>query len=119
VKAISGATAASWNASFWRAGTGVFLNPQGVLSAASFAPAGNPIAPGEFIALVRNGPRAEHADRATALSHFPQRRDRDDQRTAHAALLRERAADQLPGAVCDDRIHSIDRYAERRQLEQR
>ncbi len=36
-------------------GTGVFLNPQGVLSAASFAPAGNPISPGEFIALFGSG----------------------------------------------------------------
>ena len=36
-------------------GSGVFLNPQGVLSAASFAPAGNPIAPGEFIALFGTG----------------------------------------------------------------
>ena len=36
-------------------GTGVFLNPQGVVNAASFAPAGNPIAPGEFIALFGAG----------------------------------------------------------------
>ncbi len=36
-------------------GSGVFLNPQGVLSAASFAPAGNPISPGEFIALFGTG----------------------------------------------------------------
>jgi uncharacterized protein (TIGR03437 family) len=36
-------------------GTGVFLNPQGVVSAASFAPAGNPIGPGEFIALYGSG----------------------------------------------------------------
>jgi uncharacterized protein (TIGR03437 family) len=36
-------------------GTGVFLNPQGVVNAASFAPAGNPIAPGEFIALFGSG----------------------------------------------------------------
>ena len=33
----------------------VFLNPQGVVNAASFAPAGNPIAPGEFIALFGTG----------------------------------------------------------------
>lgn len=32
-------------------GSGVFLNPQGVTSAASFAPSGSPIAPGEFVAL--------------------------------------------------------------------
>jgi uncharacterized protein (TIGR03437 family) len=36
-------------------GGGVFLNPLGVTSAASFAPAGNPIAPGEFIALYGTG----------------------------------------------------------------
>ncbi len=36
-------------------GTGVFLNPQGVVNAASFAPSGNPIAPGEFIALFGAG----------------------------------------------------------------
>jgi uncharacterized protein (TIGR03437 family) len=32
-------------------GSGVFLNPQGIVNAASFAPAGDSIAPGEFIAL--------------------------------------------------------------------
>ena len=36
-------------------GTGVFLNPQGIANAASFAPAGNPISPGEFIALFGTG----------------------------------------------------------------
>jgi uncharacterized protein (TIGR03437 family) len=36
-------------------GNGVFVNPQGVLSAASFAPAGNPISPGEFIAIFGTG----------------------------------------------------------------
>ena len=36
-------------------GSGVFLNPQGVANAASFAPAGNPISPGEFIALFGTG----------------------------------------------------------------
>ena len=38
-----------------RNGAGVFLDPLGVTSAASFAPAGNPIAPGEFIALFGSG----------------------------------------------------------------
>jgi uncharacterized protein (TIGR03437 family) len=32
-------------------GTGVFLNPQGVVNAASFAPVGNSISPGEFVTL--------------------------------------------------------------------
>jgi uncharacterized protein (TIGR03437 family) len=36
-------------------GTGIFLNPQMVLNAASFAPAGNPISPGEFISLFGTG----------------------------------------------------------------
>uniref|UniRef100_Q01P57 IPT/TIG domain-containing protein n=1 Tax=Solibacter usitatus (strain Ellin6076) TaxID=234267 RepID=Q01P57_SOLUE len=38
-----------------RSGTGIFLDPLGVTSAASFAPSGNPIAPGEFIALFGSG----------------------------------------------------------------
>jgi uncharacterized protein (TIGR03437 family) len=38
-----------------RTGSGVFLDPLGVVSAASFAPGGNPIAPGEFIALFGSG----------------------------------------------------------------
>ena len=36
-------------------GGGVFVNPQGVLNAAGFAPAGNPISPGEFIAIFGSG----------------------------------------------------------------
>lgn len=32
-------------------GAGVFLNPQRILNGASYAPAGNPIAPGEFVSL--------------------------------------------------------------------
>ena len=36
-------------------GTGVFLNPVGVVNGASFAPVGNPIAPGQFIALFGTG----------------------------------------------------------------
>lgn len=36
-------------------GSGVFLNPQKVTNGASFAPAGNPIAPGEFISLFGTG----------------------------------------------------------------
>ena len=32
-------------------GTGVFLNPVGVVNAASLAPAGSPVAPGEYISL--------------------------------------------------------------------
>jgi len=36
-------------------GSGVFLNPQGIYNAASYAPAGNPISPGEFITLFGSG----------------------------------------------------------------
>ena len=36
-------------------GGGVFLNPQGIYNAASFAPAGNPISPGEFLTLFGTG----------------------------------------------------------------
>jgi uncharacterized protein (TIGR03437 family) len=36
-------------------GSGVFLNPQGIYNAASYAPAGNPISPGEFITLFGTG----------------------------------------------------------------
>jgi uncharacterized protein (TIGR03437 family) len=36
-------------------GTGVFLNPLGVINAASFAPPGNPISPGQFVALFGTG----------------------------------------------------------------
>ena len=36
-------------------GSGVFLNPQRVLNGASYAPAGNPIAPGEFVSLFGTG----------------------------------------------------------------
>ena len=36
-------------------GSGVFLDPQGVVNTASFAPAGSPIAPGELVALYGTG----------------------------------------------------------------
>jgi len=36
-------------------GSGMFLNPQGVANVFSFAPAGNPIAPGEFIRIFGSG----------------------------------------------------------------
>jgi uncharacterized protein (TIGR03437 family) len=38
-----------------QSGTGVFLNPQGVLNSASFAPPGFPISPGSFITLFGTG----------------------------------------------------------------
>jgi uncharacterized protein (TIGR03437 family) len=49
-------------------GSGVFLNPQGVVNAASFAPAGDSIAPGEFVTLFgSNLAPATH----TALPPYP------------------------------------------------
>jgi len=36
-------------------GSGAFVNPLGVLNAASFAPPGNPISPGQFVALFGTG----------------------------------------------------------------
>jgi uncharacterized protein (TIGR03437 family) len=36
-------------------GSGIFLNPQGVFNVFSFAPAGSPIAPGEFITIYGSG----------------------------------------------------------------
>jgi uncharacterized protein (TIGR03437 family) len=36
-------------------GSGVFLNPQGIVNAASFAPAGAPVSPGSFITLFGSG----------------------------------------------------------------
>jgi uncharacterized protein (TIGR03437 family) len=38
-----------------QSGSGVFLNPQGIFNAASFAPPGDPVAPGEFITLYGSG----------------------------------------------------------------
>lgn len=50
-------------------GTGVFLNPAGVLNGASFAPTGNPIAPGQFMALFGTGLGPTTA--AVASAPFP------------------------------------------------
>jgi uncharacterized protein (TIGR03437 family) len=50
-------------------GTGVFLNPRGVVNTASYAPAGTPIAPGEFITLFGAG-LARSTQQITALP-FP------------------------------------------------
>ena len=42
-------------------GSGMFLNPQGVFNVFSFAPAGNPIAPGEFVNIYGTGLPAKNA----------------------------------------------------------
>jgi len=44
-----------------QSGTGVFLHPQAVYSAASFAPAGAPVSPGEFVTLFGSGFPAQPA----------------------------------------------------------
>ena len=48
-------------------GSGMFLNPQGVFNVFSFAPVGNPIAPGEFINIYGTGLPA----RAAVAPPFP------------------------------------------------
>jgi uncharacterized protein (TIGR03437 family) len=48
-----------------QSGTGLFLNPQGVLSAASFAPPGHPISPGEYLILFGTGFNTTSATAAT------------------------------------------------------
>jgi uncharacterized protein (TIGR03437 family) len=48
-------------------GTGMFLNPQGVVNVFSYAPAGDPIAPGEFINIYGTGLPA----RAAVAPPFP------------------------------------------------
>jgi uncharacterized protein (TIGR03437 family) len=50
-------------------GAGVFVNPQRVLNGASYAPAGNPIAPGEFIALFGTGMAA--SDKVSGAPYPP------------------------------------------------
>jgi uncharacterized protein (TIGR03437 family) len=50
-------------------GTGVFLHPRGIVNTASYAPAGSPIAPGEFITLFGSG-LARGAQQISALP-FP------------------------------------------------
>lgn len=37
------------------AGTGVYVNPQGILNGGSFAPTGGPISPGEFVTIFGSG----------------------------------------------------------------
>lgn len=49
-------------------GSGVFLNPLGVVDAASSAPAGNPISPGEFLTLYGTGLAKSNA---TAKPPYP------------------------------------------------
>jgi adhesin/invasin len=52
-----------------QSGAGVFLNPQGVLNAASFAPPGSPVSPGGFVTLFGSGLAGQTAT-ATAFP-FP------------------------------------------------
>lgn len=50
------------------AGSGVYLNPLGVINAASFAPPGNPVSPGQFVALFGTGLAASNQ---TAKPPYP------------------------------------------------
>jgi uncharacterized protein (TIGR03437 family) len=49
-------------------GAGVFVNPQGIINAAGNAPVGNPISPGEFIAIYGTGLSTQTA---TATPPYP------------------------------------------------
>ena len=62
-----------------QAGTGVFLNPLGVVNAASSAPAGNPISPGEFVTLYGTGLAKSDQTAVASVSGFPERRQRAHQ----------------------------------------
>jgi uncharacterized protein (TIGR03437 family) len=50
-------------------GTGVFVNPQGVVNAAGFSPFGNPISPGEFITIFGSG--LANSTASTSTLPFP------------------------------------------------
>jgi uncharacterized protein (TIGR03437 family) len=47
-----------------QSGTGVFLHPQGIYNAASFAPAGAPVSPGGFVTMFGSGFPAQSASAA-------------------------------------------------------
>jgi uncharacterized protein (TIGR03437 family) len=51
------------------AGTGVFLHPRGVVCTASYAPAGTPVAPGEFVTLF--GSNLARSAQQTSAATFP------------------------------------------------
>ncbi len=74
-------------------GSGVFLNPQGVANAASFAPAGNPIAPGEFIALFGTGLAKSTLSAVPPYSGYIERRHGAYRRESRADLFCQRDAD--------------------------
>jgi uncharacterized protein (TIGR03437 family) len=48
-----------------QSGSGVFLNPQGVLNSASFAPPGSPVSPGGFVSLYGTGFGTQAANAAS------------------------------------------------------
>ena len=60
-------------------GTGVFLNPLGVVNAASSAPPGNPISPGEFVTLFGTGLAKSNQTAAPPYPAIPERRQRAHQ----------------------------------------
>ncbi len=52
-------------------GTGVFINPQGVLNAASFAPVGAPLSPGSFFTIFGGGLSSSIPGATTVASSLP------------------------------------------------
>ncbi len=99
-------------------GTGVFLNPLGVINAASFAPPGNPISPGQFVTLFGTGLAKSNQ---TATPPYPPTLNGvsvTHQQQTRAALLRQPGTAQCAGALRHHGTHGDHRGAERqRQLQ--
>lgn len=82
-------------------GTGVFLHPRGVVNTASFAPAGTPIAPGEFVTLFGSG-LARSTQQATAPPFPP---------TLNGVTVTIQGRQAALYYVSADRIYAIVPYA--------
>ena len=84
---------------------GVFLNPQGVLNAASFAPPGYPISPGGVMTLYRVGISGNGGDGLrSSLRTQSGRRLGDRERHACAGIFGDVDADQRHCPVCRNRV---------------
>jgi hypothetical protein len=83
-------------------GTGMFLNPQGVFNVFSFAPAGNPVAPGEFITVYGSGLPATYRC-AGAVPHHSKHHTAFDRQYAGAPVFNNFDASLCRGAICSDR----------------
>ncbi len=82
-------------------GTGVFINPQGVVNAASNAPVGNPISPGEFIAIYGSGLSSQTTTATPPYPGMLGNVSRQHRRPACAGIPCQSGADQLPRALRD------------------